>query len=52
MSNYFLGIDLGTTGTSIILMRDDGKVIDKGYAGYKLLSPSDGYAEDQVLNVL
>jgi xylulokinase len=47
MSNYFLGIDLGTTGTSIILMRDDGKVTDKGYAGYKLLNPSDGYAEQR-----
>ena len=36
----FLGIDLGTTGIKLILMRDDGTVIDKNYADYPILSPN------------
>lgn len=41
----FLGIDLGTTGIKLILMRDDGTVIDKNYADYPILSPQPAYAE-------
>ena len=47
---YFLGIDLGTTGTKIILMREDGKVIDKNYVEYEILSPESGYAEQNPLD--
>lgn len=47
MAVYFLGIDLGTTGTKIILMREDGKVIDKNYVEYEILSPEAGFAEQE-----
>src|SRR5690554_4367857 len=45
MSNYFLGIDLGTTGTKVILMREDGKIIDKKYTAYDILNPEPEFAE-------
>lgn len=50
MAVYFLGIDLGTTGTKIILIREDGKVIDKNYVEYEILSPESGYAEQNPLD--
>lgn len=43
--NVFVGIDLGTTGIKLILIQDDGVVIDKNYADYPILSPKPGYAE-------
>ncbi len=49
MAVYFLGIDLGTTGTKIILMREDGQVIDKNYVEYEILSPESGFAEQDPL---
>ena len=36
---YFLGIDLGTTGTKTMLFDGNGKVLGKGYKGYELISP-------------
>ncbi|MFW5889352.1 MAG: xylulokinase [bacterium] len=49
MAIYFLGIDLGTTGTKIILMREDGRVVDKNYVEYEILSPKADYAEQNPL---
>jgi len=43
--SLFLGIDLGTTGIKVIMMQADGKVIDKNYADYTILSPKADYAE-------
>ena len=37
--NVFVGIDLGTTGIKLILIQDDGVVIDKNYVDYPILSP-------------
>ena len=34
--NVFVGIDLGTTGIKLILIQDDGVVIDKNYADYPI----------------
>ena len=45
MSGIFLGIDLGTTGIKVILMQADGKVVDKNYADYPILTPRPDYAE-------
>ncbi len=43
--NFYLGIDLGTTGTKSILFDKDGKVLGKGYKGYDLITPKDGFFE-------
>ena len=42
---YYLGIDLGTTGTKSILFDDNGNVIGKGYKGYPLITPSENFFE-------
>ena len=43
--NYYLGIDLGTTGTKSILFDESGKVIGKGYKGYGLITPCENFFE-------
>ena len=36
---YYLGIDLGTTGTKTLLFNEKGEVLGKGYKGYGLITP-------------
>ena len=43
--NYYLGVDLGTTGTKSILFDEAGNVIGKGYKEYGLITPKDGFFE-------
>src|SRR5690554_968965 len=43
--NIFIGIDLSTTGTKIIMIQDDEDIVDKKYIDYQILSPKTGYAE-------
>ena len=43
--NFYLGIDLGTTGTKTILFDESGNVLGKGYKGYNLITPRDGFFE-------
>ncbi|GAB4549030.1 MAG: xylulokinase [Anaerolineae bacterium] len=43
--NRFLGIDLGTTGLKVALFQETGQLTDAEYAGYPILSPQPGYAE-------
>ncbi|HLV09838.1 MAG TPA: FGGY family carbohydrate kinase, partial [Halanaerobiales bacterium] len=45
--NIFIGIDLGTTGMKIIMMQDNGDIIDKKYIDYQISSPKAGYAEQR-----
>ena len=42
---YFLGIDLGTTGTKTLLFDETGNVLGKGYQGYGLITPSENIYE-------
>lgn len=44
---YYLGIDLGTTGTKTILFDESGKALGKGYSSYELLSPQEGFFEER-----
>ncbi len=44
---FYLGIDLGTTGTKTILFDESGKVFGKGYKGYDLITPKDGFFEQK-----
>jgi len=44
---YYLGIDLGTTGTKTILFDENGTPLGKGYKSYELLSSADGFFEER-----
>ncbi|MBO7214140.1 MAG: gluconate kinase, partial [Clostridia bacterium] len=46
--NYYLGIDLGTTGTKSILFDDSGNVVGKGYKSYGLITPREKFFEQSV----
>ena len=42
---YFLGIDLGTTGTKSMLFNENGDVLGRGYKSYELISTQATYYE-------
>ncbi|MBQ7332959.1 MAG: hypothetical protein IJW38_01250 [Clostridia bacterium] len=44
---YYLGIDLGTTGTKTILFDETGKALGKGYKSYDLISSDGGFFEER-----
>ena len=41
----FLGIDIGTSGTKTIAMREDGAILASATAEYALMSPRPGWSE-------
>lgn len=43
--NYLLGLDLGTSSVKLILISENGKVIDTATEEYPLLQPRNGWAE-------
>lgn len=43
--DYFLGIDLGTTGLKTTLLDTSGTIVSSEYVEYPILSPQIGYAE-------
>ncbi len=47
MLRHLIGIDVGTTGTKSMLIREDGQVVSHAYQGYPLTSPSVGRSEQQ-----
>ena len=42
---YLIGIDIGTSGTKVILINTRGKVLAKGLHEYPLFAPKPGWAE-------
>jgi len=42
---YLMGIDIGTSGTKTLLIRDDGRLVAKSFADYPLVHPKPGWAE-------
>ena len=42
-----LGVDVGTTGTKAVLMREDGTQIHSSYHGYELISPRPSHVEQR-----
>ena len=42
---YLLGIDVGTTGTKMLLFADDGKLVGHAYRGYPISNPQVGWCE-------
>lgn len=47
MTEYLLGIDVGTTGTKCILLRDDGSIAAHAYAPLHLQAPAIGRSEQR-----
>ncbi|MGI6694968.1 MAG: xylulokinase [Christensenellales bacterium] len=45
MARHLIGIDIGTTGTKSMLVREDGQIIAHAYAGYPLNAPAPGLSE-------
>ncbi len=45
MSQYLLGIDLGTSGTKTVLFHQDGSVVASATVEYPLSQPENGWAE-------
>ena len=43
--SFYLGIDLGTTGTKSVLFDDGGNLLGKGYKGYSLITPKENIFE-------
>jgi len=42
---HLLGIDVGTSGTKVVLMGEDGQIVASAYAEYPLVQPRPGWAE-------
>lgn len=47
---YFIGVDIGTSGTKAVLYNEKGKEISSAFNGYKLFSEKSGYAEQNPLD--
>lgn len=45
MANFFIGTDVGTSGTKSVLIDDQGKVLGSKYITYPLITPRPGWAE-------
>lgn len=43
--NYFIGIDVGTSGTKSVLFDESGKIIADAYREYPMYQPHNGWAE-------
>lgn len=43
--NYFIGTDVGTSGTKSVLFDENGKIIADAYKEYPLYQPQNGWAE-------
>ena len=41
----YLGIDLGTSGLKVALVREDGELVAEGEAAYQVQAPRTGWAE-------
>ncbi|MEW6253126.1 MAG: xylulokinase, partial [Planctomycetota bacterium] len=47
MPRYFLGLDIGTTGTKALLIDDGGRVVASATAEHPLLFPQPGWSEQR-----
>lgn len=43
--SHLLGIDIGTSGTKVILAGENGQIVASAFAGYPLVQPQPGWAE-------
>ena len=49
MPGYYLGIDQGTTGTTVLLLDEDWNLAAKGYREHKQYYPAPGWVEQDAL---
>lgn len=49
---YFIGVDLGTSAVKLLLMREDGRVMNRTSRGYPISYPHPGWSEQNPLNWL
>jgi len=42
---YLIGVDVGTTGTKALLFSQEGELIAQAYQAYPILTPQNGYVE-------
>ena len=42
---YFIGTDVGTTGTKTIIIDENGNILGKGYQEYELIAGKGGFVE-------
>ncbi|MCM3764420.1 gluconokinase [Neobacillus niacini] len=52
MTNYMLGVDIGTTSTKVVLFTENGKVIQQENIGYPLYTPDISTAEQAPEEIL
>ncbi|MCK5738535.1 xylulokinase [bacterium] len=45
MSEFYLGIDVGTSGTKVLLVQETGSVVDAAISSYSVSRPEPGQAE-------
>ena len=45
--SIFLGIDVGTSGTKTLAMREDGAILAKSTVEYPLYTPHPGWSEQE-----
>lgn len=43
--NYLIGIDIGTSGTMVLLLDETGKIVDTGSRAYEFEIPQNGWTE-------
>jgi xylulokinase len=43
--SYFVGVDVGTTGTKVLLINEEGEVVSRAFEEYPLHIPQVGWAE-------
>ena len=50
-NRYYLGIDQGTTGTTVLLLNENWEQLARGYSEYELEYPHPGWVEKDPLIV-
>lgn len=48
---YILAIDQGTTGTTVVLYNEEGKIVDKTYREFTQIYPKPGWVEHNALEI-
>ena len=46
--SYLLGIDIGTTVTKTVPLREEGNIEAKSFVGYPVMTPAPGWAAERL----
>ncbi|MGE5422327.1 MAG: glycerol kinase GlpK [Ignavibacteriales bacterium] len=50
-SGYIMAIDQGTTGTTVLIIDHDGKIVSRGYSEFTQIYPQPGWVEHDPLEI-